>query len=113
MNGSELPCGADYELRFDSLFAVGPAYAFPCDARGRVDMDALSERSRINYLYARAMVGRETALPEVRSTRTSATRAAACRVSAAIVAAGRLLAGALPAGSRGVEHRPVPAASLT
>lgn len=54
-----------YELRFRSLFDEGRAYAFPCDAAGRVDMDALSERARHNYLYARTVVGREVAMPAV------------------------------------------------
>lgn len=55
-----------YELRFQSLFQEGRAYAFPCDAEGHVDLDALSERARDNYLYARAVVGREVATPLVR-----------------------------------------------
>ena len=97
MNGSEFPSGATYELRFDSLFTVGRAYAFPCDAQGRVDMDALGERARVNYLYARAMVGRETAVPEVRATRTAAQNAPVWHVAAAIVAARRRLTGAQPA----------------
>ncbi|MGD9832759.1 MAG: hypothetical protein AB7U92_08410 [Piscinibacter sp.] len=54
-----------YELRFQSLFNEGRALAFPCDADGHVDMDALSERARGNYLYARAVVGREYATPAV------------------------------------------------
>ncbi len=54
-----------YELRFQSLFNEGRALAFPCDAQGHVDMDALSERARGNYLYARAVVGREYATPAV------------------------------------------------
>jgi hypothetical protein len=57
--------GLDYELRFRSLFNAGRGYAFPCDARGRVDMDSLSERSRNNYLYARALVGFELSTPDV------------------------------------------------
>ena len=56
----------DYELRFQSLFNEGRALAFPCDAQGHVDMDALSERARGNYLYARAVVGREYATPAVK-----------------------------------------------
>jgi hypothetical protein len=48
-----------YRLRFTSLFDPGRGYAFPCDARGRVDLDDLSEHARTNYFYARAMVGRE------------------------------------------------------
>ncbi|WP_293438936.1 hypothetical protein [Piscinibacter sp.] len=55
----------DYELRFQSLFHEGRALAFPCDAEGHVDLDALSERARGNYLYARAVVGREYATPAV------------------------------------------------
>lgn len=55
-----------YELRFQSLFHSGRGYAFPCDAEGRVAMDRLSERERANYLFARAMVGRDLAAPAVR-----------------------------------------------
>jgi len=54
-----------YQLRFRSLADPGRGYVFPCDAAGRVDMDALSERARINYLYARTVVGRELATPDV------------------------------------------------
>jgi hypothetical protein len=54
-----------YELRFESLFNPGRALAFPCDARGRVEMDSLSETALRNYLYARAVVGREFATPAV------------------------------------------------
>jgi hypothetical protein len=56
---------AHFELRFRSLFDEGRAYAFPCDAAGHVDMDALSERARLNYLYARTVVGRELSMPAV------------------------------------------------
>jgi len=55
-----------YELRFQNLFDHGRGFAFPCDPSGRVDMDKLSERARLNYLYARAMVGRELSAPAVR-----------------------------------------------
>lgn len=55
-----------YELRFQSLFDSGRGYAFPCDPDGHVDLDQLSDRARNNYLYARAMVGRELAVPAVR-----------------------------------------------
>lgn len=54
---------ADHELRFQSLFDPGRALAFPCDAQGHVDLDVLSDRARANYLYARAVVGREFAMP--------------------------------------------------
>jgi hypothetical protein len=54
-----------YELRFESLFNPGRGLAFPCDAGGRVEMDALSDAALRNYLYARAVVGREFATPAV------------------------------------------------
>lgn len=54
-----------YELRFQSLFDAGRALAFPCDERGRVPLDELSERARENYLYARAVVGRDYAAPRL------------------------------------------------
>ncbi len=52
-----------FQIRFPSLFREGHALAFPCDARGQVTIDELPERARDNYLFARAMVGREFALP--------------------------------------------------
>lgn len=57
-----------FQLCFRSLFHQGRGYAFPCDPHGRVDLDHLSERARTNYLFARAMVGRELALPAVETT---------------------------------------------
>jgi hypothetical protein len=54
-----------YELRFRSLFQEGRALSFPCDANGQVELDALSERARHNYLFARALMGREYATPAV------------------------------------------------
>jgi hypothetical protein len=54
-----------YQLRFDSLFKQGRGLAFPCDGQGQVPLDHLSERARRNYLYARAVVGREFATPQV------------------------------------------------
>ena len=57
-----------YELRFQSLFNEGRGYAFPCDAQGLVDMDALGERLLNSYLYARSVIGREFASPAVRAS---------------------------------------------
>jgi hypothetical protein len=57
-----------YELCFKSLFDSGRGYAFPCDSRGRVDLNELSDRARVNYLFARAVVGRELAAPAVQPT---------------------------------------------
>ncbi|ROZ74434.1 hypothetical protein [Ramlibacter sp. WS9] len=55
-----------FELRFQSLFDSGRGYAFPCDPTGQVNLDGLSEQARNNYLYARAMVGRELSVPALR-----------------------------------------------
>ncbi len=55
-----------YELRFHSLFDPGRSFCFPCDPQGHVDLDALSERARNNYLYSRAAVGHDLASPVVR-----------------------------------------------
>lgn len=63
LNDAALPCEADYELRFESLFDPGRGLTFPCDASGSVALDSLSERARNNYIYARAVVGREYATP--------------------------------------------------
>jgi hypothetical protein len=57
---------APFVLHFRSLFHSGRAFEFPCDSLGHVDLDAMSERIRNNYLYARAMIGREVAWPSVR-----------------------------------------------
>lgn len=54
-----------FQLCYRSLFDSGRGYAFPCDRQGQVDLNLLSERARTNYLFARAMVGRELAVPAV------------------------------------------------
>jgi hypothetical protein len=69
MNALRLIAGPDrrrYELRFQSLFDMHRGYAFECDSAGHVDIDALSAQARLNYLYARSVIGREFAVPEVR-----------------------------------------------
>lgn len=67
MNTSSIPAAPrfDHELCFQSLCSTGRAYAFPCDARGHVDMSSLGGRARDDYLYARAVVGYELASPSV------------------------------------------------
>ena len=64
--GPDAGAAATHEVRFGCLFREGSALAFPCDGGGRVDLDGLSDRARNNYLFARAMVGRDFALPVVR-----------------------------------------------
>ena len=58
--------GTGYELRFPRLFNPGRGFAFPCDAQGRVNIDNLGERERVNYFYARTVVGRELQSPIIR-----------------------------------------------
>lgn len=55
----------EYQLLYQPLSAGGSSYAFPCDAHGEVDLDRLSERARNDYLFARAVVGRELAPPAI------------------------------------------------
>jgi hypothetical protein len=59
--------GTSFELRFRSLFHEGRGFSFPCDCSGLVDLDLMNERARCNYLYARALVGRELSTPVVRA----------------------------------------------
>lgn len=54
-----------FEMRFQSLFDDHRSLSFPCDAHGRVELDALSERALANYFYARTCIGREFAAPAV------------------------------------------------
>lgn len=59
----EVGLNSSHVIKFQSLSNTGKALVFPCDAQGRVALDELSERARENYLYARAVVGREFAFP--------------------------------------------------
>jgi|JI10StandDraft_1071094.scaffolds.fasta_scaffold715705_1 hypothetical protein len=54
-----------WQLRFASLFDPGRGLAFPCDDHGQVPLDSLPPRALDNYLYARAVVGREFATPTI------------------------------------------------
>ena len=62
------PTATGFEIRFQSLFREGRALTFPCDREGHVDLDAISERARDNYLFACATVGREYAVPVIKAT---------------------------------------------
>ena len=56
---------AAFELRYRSLLDQDRVFAFPCDAGGHVDSDALDDGTRLNYFYARTVIGREFARPTV------------------------------------------------
>lgn len=49
------------ELRFAHRCNDRKSLASPCDALGRVDLDALDERCRNEYLFARALIGHDYA----------------------------------------------------
>ena len=63
MTSSSNPC--EHRLLFVSLFHPGRGVSVPCDPDGEVHMEDLSERMKNAYLAARALVGREYALPIV------------------------------------------------
>jgi len=63
--------GCSYEITYHALFR-GPSLCFPCDERGEVPLDSLSESARENYLYARAVVGVEYAYPSIAQARFAA-----------------------------------------
>jgi hypothetical protein len=56
---------ATYELRYSSLLEQDRVFAFPCDELGHVDIDTLDTHTRLNYFYARTVIGREFARPVV------------------------------------------------
>ena len=68
VNSSSIQTDAAFEIRFQSLFHGGRALAFPCDSTGAVNLDAMSEKARNNYLFARGMIGREFAMPFVQAS---------------------------------------------
>jgi hypothetical protein len=65
--GTAAVAGGGFVLRFESLSQPGRTLDFPCDRNGRVDLDALGEVERSNYLFARAVVGRGVSAPMVLS----------------------------------------------
>jgi hypothetical protein len=65
LQSTSAQAAASYEIRFQSLFKEGRALSFPCDCEGRVDLDQANDRLRSNYMLARAMLGREYAMPVI------------------------------------------------
>jgi len=60
---SAMPAAARHQLCFRPLAGAASPLSFRCDAAGNVDLDALDRRERLEYLYARAMVGRDFVRP--------------------------------------------------
>lgn len=65
MNAALPPQPALYALFFRSLRTPSHTLAFPCDERGQVQLDDLSEDALREYLYARVVRGHEYAHPTV------------------------------------------------
>lgn len=54
-----------WALQFPALRADADAYVFPCDGQGNVPLDDLCRRALLDYLFARRMVGRTLARPQL------------------------------------------------
>lgn len=65
MGALQVNANDGYELRFESLSVAHRWFSFACNAQGAADLNQLSDRARCNYLFARALVGREVAAPAV------------------------------------------------
>jgi hypothetical protein len=53
-------------LHFEPLTAGDAGLDVPCDPQGRVGLDALTDRLRNDYFFARTLIGRLFAAPTVR-----------------------------------------------
>ena len=54
-----------FRLVYRALSGAPVEHSFPCNPDGEVDLDRLDDRSRNNYFFARAMVGRAVKPPMV------------------------------------------------
>jgi hypothetical protein len=54
-------------LHFEPLGASGAGLDIPCDPQGRVGLDALGDKLRNDYFFARALIGRLFAKPTVKT----------------------------------------------
>jgi hypothetical protein len=65
MGRTDSSSAACYQIRFEPLQTAARALTFRCDVHGHVELDALGETARIEYLFARALVGRDFARPSI------------------------------------------------
>lgn len=65
---------ATHLLHFEPLTVGDAGLDIPCDPSGRVGLDALGDKLRNDYFFARTLIGRLFAAPTVRLV-----QAAACR----------------------------------
>ena len=57
---------ATHLLHFEPLAAQGAGLDIPCDPMGRVGLDALGDKLRNDYFFARALIGRLFDKPTVK-----------------------------------------------
>ena len=60
------PAQPTHLLHFEPLTAGDAGLDIPCDPSGRVGLDALGEKLRNDYFFARTLIGRLFAAPTVR-----------------------------------------------
>ena len=53
-------------LHFEPLASQGAGLDIPCDPQGRVGLDALGDKARNDYFFARTLIGRLFARPTVK-----------------------------------------------
>lgn len=69
------PVASTHLLHFEPLTAGSAGLDIPCDPCGRVGLDALGEKLRNDYFFARTLIGRLFARPTVRLAAPLPTRA--------------------------------------
>ncbi len=69
-----LPACPTHLLHFEPLTAGDAGLDVPCDPHGRVGLDALGEKLRNDYFFARTLIGRLFAAPTVRRVPPLAAR---------------------------------------
>ena len=68
------PARPTHLLHFEPLTAGDAGLDVPCDPHGRVGLDALGEKLRNDYFFARTLIGRLFAAPTVRRVPPLAAR---------------------------------------
>lgn len=70
----QAPAASTHLLHFEPLTAGDAGLDIPCDPCGRVGLDALGEKLRNDYFFARTLIGRLFARPTVRLVPALAAR---------------------------------------
>lgn len=62
----DIPAQATHLLHFEPLTLGDAGLDIPCDPQGRVGLDALGDKLRNDYFFARTLIGRLFSAPTVR-----------------------------------------------